>query len=307
MPVRNDPVELRHLAHFVAVAEERSFTKGSHRIHLGQSALSVSIKSLEQELGSPLFDRTTHQVELTDAGRALLPEARATLGAAAAARDAVDAVTGGLRGSLKIGIMQSPSVIDLAGLLTRFRRERPNVELQPRPTRGGSAEHVRDVASGALDLAFVSFAGQRHPGVTLTTLATEPILLAVPPGHRFESRASVRMTELAGETFVEAPQGWGTRTVTDRALTKAGVDRIVSVEVADVATIAELVLAGLGLGFIPRSTMIGTQQVTLVPLEPELTWEVSLAVPSARRPTAAARAFEDLVREIWLPPTGAVD
>jgi DNA-binding transcriptional LysR family regulator len=300
-------VELRRLAHFVAVAEESSFTKASQRIHLVQSALSVSIKSLEQELGSLLFDRTTHQVELTDAGKALLPEARATLAAAEAARDAVDAVTGGLRGTLKIGIMQSLAVIDLAALLTRFHRERPNVELRPRPTRGGSAEHVRDVASGAVDLAFVSVAGQRHPGVTLTTLTTEPILLAVPPGHRFESRESVRMSELAGETFVEAPQGWGMRIVTERALTRAGVDRTVSVEVADVATLAELVRAGLGLGFISRSTMVGTKRITLVPLEPQLTWEISLAVPSTRRPSAAARAFADLVREIWLPSAPTTD
>ena len=300
-------MELRRLAHFVAVAEESSFTKASHRIHLGQSALSVSIKSLERELGSLLFDRTTHQVELTDAGKALLPEARATLAAAEAARDAVDAVTGGLRGTLKIGIMQSLSVIDLAALLTRFHRERPDVELRPRPASGGSAEHVRDVASGAVDLAFVSVAGQRVPGVTLTALTTESILLAVPPGHRFESRASVRMSELAGETFVEAPQGWGTRFATERALARAGVDRIVSVEVADVATLAELVRAGLGLGFIPRSIMTGTPRVTLVPLEPELAWEISLAVPSTRRPSAAARAFADLVREIWLPQNAATD
>jgi DNA-binding transcriptional LysR family regulator len=301
-------VELRRLAHFVAVAEEGSFTKASQRIHLVQSALSVSIKSLEQEVGALLFDRTTHRVELTDAGKALLPEARATLAAAEAARDAVDAVTGGLRGTLRIGIMQSLSVIDLAALLTRFHRERPNVELQPRPsTGGGSAEHVRDVVSGAVDLAFVSVAGQLHTGVTLTTLTTEPILLAVPPGHRFESRASVRLGDLAGETFVETPQGWGTRGITERALAKAGVDRIVSVEVADVATIAELVRAGLGLGLIPRSTLMGTERVKLVPLEPALTWEISLAVPSTRRPSAAARAFAELVREIWVPPTAATD
>jgi DNA-binding transcriptional LysR family regulator len=298
-------VELRRLAHFVAVAEERSFTRASQRIHLVQSALSVSIKSLELELGTLLFERTTHQVELTDAGRALLPEARATLAAAEAARDAVDAVAGGLRGTLKIGIMQSLSVIDLAALLTRFRRERPDVELQPRPRAGGSAEHIRDVASGAVDLAFVSVADRRQPGVTLTTLTSEPILLAVPPGHRFESRASVRMSELAGETFVEAPQGWGTRVITERALAKAGVERIVSVEVADIATLTELVRAGLGLGFVPRSTLIDTQRVGLVPLEPELTWEISLAVPSTRRLSAAARAFGDLVLETWLPPAEA--
>ena len=79
-------MELRHLENFVAVAEERSFTRAASREHLVQSALSVSIQSLEKELAARLFERSTHQVALTDAGQALLPEARRTLEAAAAAR-----------------------------------------------------------------------------------------------------------------------------------------------------------------------------------------------------------------------------
>ena len=68
-------MELRHLEHFVAVAEERSFTRAASRIHLVQSALSVSVQTLERELDTRLFERTTHQVELTDAGRDKLADA----------------------------------------------------------------------------------------------------------------------------------------------------------------------------------------------------------------------------------------
>ena len=289
-------MELRRLEHFVAVAEEQSFTRASRRIHLVQSALSVSIKALEAELGAALFERTTHQVELTDAGIALLPEARATLAAAQAAKDAVDAVVGGLRGTLHIGIMQSVTAFDLAALLVQFHRERPGVELKPRPTRGGTMALIRDVASGELDLAFVSIPSRKHPGVTLTPLIAEPILLAVPPGHRLESREVVSLQDVSGETFVEVPLGWGTRLRTDQALAQAGVERVVDVEVADLSTVAELVRAGFGLGFLPESTLIGGNRVKLIPLEPALVWEVSLAVPSARRPSAAALAFLDLVR-----------
>jgi DNA-binding transcriptional LysR family regulator len=292
-------VELRRLEHFVAVAEEMSFTRASQRLHLVQSALSVSIKSLETELGTLLFDRTTHRVELTDAGNVLLPEARATLAAAQAARDAVDAVTGGMRGTLRIGIMQSLSAIDLAALLTRFRRDQPNVELRPQATWGGSAELVRDVASGVLDFAFVSIPGHRHPGVTLSPLADEPLLLALPPGHRLESRDSVAMSELADETFVEVPEGWGTRLLTERELGKAGVHRFISVEIGDLTTLTELVRAGLGLGFIPQSTAGVARDIRLVSLDPPLRWEISLAVPTSRRVSAAAAAFIALVHQTW--------
>jgi len=106
-------VELRHLEHFVAVAEERSFTRAASRVHLVQSALSVSVQSLERELDTRLFERTTHQVALTDAGQALLPEARRTLGAAAAARSAVTDANEGMRGTLRLGLMQSLTLVDV--------------------------------------------------------------------------------------------------------------------------------------------------------------------------------------------------
>jgi DNA-binding transcriptional LysR family regulator len=288
-------MELRTLAHFIAVADERSFTRASQRVHIVQSALSASIKALERELGTLLFNRSTHGIELTDAGRALVDEARMTLAAAQAARDAVDAVTGGIRGRIDIGIMQSLSIIDLAAIITRFRQEHPDVELRPRPTSGGSAELERDLVSGRLDLAFVSLPASPHPELALTQLASEPILLAVPAGHRLESQATVSLDELAGETFVEAPEGWGTRRITDRALAGAGVERQISVEVADLWTLVELVRAGLGLGFVPASAVGAAERVRLVPLAPQLTWDISLAVPSSRRSSAAARAFVELV------------
>ena len=77
-------MELRHLEYFVAVAEELSFTRASRRLHVVQSGVSSAIQGLERELGATLFDRNRHRVTLTEAGLALLPEARATLAAVAA-------------------------------------------------------------------------------------------------------------------------------------------------------------------------------------------------------------------------------
>ena len=100
-------MELRQLATFVAVAEEGSFTRAADRLHVVQSAVSAGVRNLERQLGTRLFDRSTHRVERTDSGRALLPEARATLAAAQAARDAVDEARGGLRGTVVLGTMQA--------------------------------------------------------------------------------------------------------------------------------------------------------------------------------------------------------
>src|ERR1700756_3209161 len=101
-------MELRHLEYFVAVAEELSFTRAAQRLHVVQSGVSSAIAVLERELGATLFDRDRHAVALTEAGRALLPEARATLAAARAAADAVAETTAGVRGTLAGGTMLLP-------------------------------------------------------------------------------------------------------------------------------------------------------------------------------------------------------
>src|SRR4051812_49822701 len=128
-------MELRHLATFTAVAEEGSFTRAAARLHIVQSAVSAGVRALERELGAALFDRTTHRVQLTDAGSALLPEARATLAAARAAREAVDAVRGGLRGTVTLGIMQAGAsgAIDIAAPLAALPPHHPHVELHAPP------------------------------------------------------------------------------------------------------------------------------------------------------------------------------
>ena len=133
-------MELRHLATFVAVAEEGSFTRASSRLHVVQSAVSAGVRTLERELGAALFDRTTHRVELTDAGVALLPEARATLVAARAAREAVDAVRGGLRGTVTLGIMQTGAA---GAQRRRIKNQRSQIE--PRRRRNGDSSAVKRI------------------------------------------------------------------------------------------------------------------------------------------------------------------
>jgi DNA-binding transcriptional LysR family regulator len=136
-------MELRHLEYFVAVAEELSFTRASRRLHVVQSGVSSSIQGLERELAAVLFDRDRHRVALTDAGHALLPEARATLAAAQAARDAVGEARGGLRGTVTVGTMQSTGQLDVPGLLGRFHTTHPGVAVRLRLAAAGSAGLAR--------------------------------------------------------------------------------------------------------------------------------------------------------------------
>src|ERR1700745_2978173 len=97
-------MELRHLRYFVAIAEERSFTRASARLWVAQPGLSTQIRRLETELGVRLFERHTRGVDLTDAGRLFLERARAALAAADLARSVGGDLEAGLVGRLRIGI-----------------------------------------------------------------------------------------------------------------------------------------------------------------------------------------------------------
>ncbi len=286
-------VELRQLATFVAVAEEASFTRAAHRLHVVQSAVSSGVRSLERQLGAALFTRTTHRVELTDAGRALLPEARATLAAAAAAREAVDQVRGGLRGTVRLGILQAPVMrpVHVPRVLATFRAQHPGVAVEVRHA-GGSTMAAEQLREGRLDLAFIALVPRAAPGLTLTPLWREPFRLALPADHRLSGASSVELADLTQEAFAELPAGWGTRLATDRAFAAAGVRRTITYEVNDTATVVEFVRHGLAVTLMPASVVEDLPDVTAVPVAaPDLAFEIAIAVAADRRRSAATEAL----------------
>jgi DNA-binding transcriptional LysR family regulator len=283
---------------FVAVAEEGSFTRASDRLHVVQSTVSAGVRSLERELGVALFDRTTHRVELTDAGLALLPEARSTLAAAAGAREAVDQVRGGLRGTVVLGTMQAQAMraINVPGLLSGFRAEHPEVEVKIRHA-GGSTQMAAEVRDGRLDLAFVAVPGHRWTGLELTPIAREPIKLGVPAGHPLATRSWVDLETVSRLTLVDLPEGWGTRSSIDRAFAAAGVHRTVTYEVNDTATMVDFIRHGLAIGLLPRSLVETIEGIAFVPIRdhpPQ--FQTAIAIPANRLLAAATRAMLETIK-----------
>ena len=288
----NAVMELRHLEYFVAVAEELSFTRAARRLHVVQSGVSSAIQSLERELRAELFDRDRHRVALTDAGEALLPEARAALAAAQAAVDAVGEARGGLRGTVTMGTMLSTGPLDLPELLGRFHATHPEVVVRLRLAAAGSAGLAREVISGSLDLALASLPGQPPAGLTVRPVSEEPLLLACSRAHPLAAHSAAELQQLAGEAFIDFPPGWGNRTVVDRAFAAAGLDRQVPFEVADFAAAAGLIRTGLGIAFLPASVATALDDLAVIEISGvALMWAVSVATPAHRRMSAAARAF----------------
>lgn len=279
-------MELRQLEHFVAVAQECHFTRAAQRLHIAQSGLSASIRSLERELGATLFLRSTRQVQLTAAGQALLVEALRALSASNAAKEAVAAVQGLLRGSLSIGSLQCLHAVHLPTLLAGFLGEHPGLEIRLR--QGGSDELVEQVRTGRLDIAFVSRPNRDPENVVVRPLDSEALVFACAPGHPAAARSGVKLPDLMDEQFVDFPPGWGTRDLADRVLAAAGVERHVSLEVTDVHSLLDLVACGLGVALVPSSFSVKTDQVRFIGLDGEVpAWETVSVTADPPSPAAA--------------------
>ncbi|MEV8377605.1 LysR family transcriptional regulator [Kribbella sp. NPDC056861] len=289
-------MDSRQLEYFVAVAEELSFTRAAQRLFTVQSTVSAAIRALETDLKTTLFDRSTRQVQLSDAGEALLPEAKAALEALDRARAVVEEASTGLRGNVRIGTMTRLSLIDLASLLGSFYQRYPLVEVQVTTSPTGSSGLADDVRHGRLDVALVGLSRAEMTGLEPRELATVQFAVLVPAAHRLASAASVRLEDLAGERFVDMLRGFGNRTTVDRAFDVAGLPRRVQVEVPDLTTVPDYVRAGLGVAVVPDMELENLPGVVRLPLAGvELTWTLSAITLSGKRPSRAVTALLDLM------------
>jgi len=188
--------ELRHLRYFVAVAEELNFSRAAERLHMAQPPLSVAIRQLEQELGTSLFERTSREVRLTEAGLALLDGARRTLAEADAAVAAARRAATGEVGSLCIGYNWSARFDTLPALGRAFKRTHPDVELLAEEMRPN--QMARALRAGAIDVALALYP-EVVAGLTYQTIRREPIVALLSAAHPLARQDAVRLEALAGE------------------------------------------------------------------------------------------------------------
>jgi DNA-binding transcriptional LysR family regulator len=290
-----EAMELRHLRHFVALAEERSFTRAAARELIVQSGLSTSIRALEKDVGALLFVRGTRPVRLTAEGTALLPAARHALDAATAAQQAVQDAHGVLSGQLRIGTLQTGGhTLPFNAWLSEFMLGHPGVDVVVHHLP--ALQMLDLVTDGRLDCALVSLISEQVAGLEVIPLHAEPLMLACAPGHPFAERASVELADLAAERFIETPPQWTVRTVVDTAFRAAGMDRRICCEVGEWTLLLDLVAAGAGVALVP-DRLTFPAGIRLVPLAGvELVSRVDLVLPLGHAVSPAARRFAELVR-----------
>ncbi|MFI7462005.1 LysR substrate-binding domain-containing protein [Nonomuraea sp. NPDC049646] len=244
-------MELRQLEYFVAVAEERSFTRAAERMHISQSGVSAQIRQLERELGAELFDRSARVATLTVAGKAALEHARAALAAAGAVGQAVGEVTDLIRGTLTVGMVLGCTITPLFDALAAFRRAHPGVELTM--LEDNSDKLVEGVRGGALDLALIGAANAVPEGLESLTIVSERLVAAVPPEHPLAGRGRLTLRDLGEHAIVCMPRGTGLRAVFDEACAAQGVRPAIALQAGAADAIAGLAVRGLGVAILSES------------------------------------------------------
>ena len=193
-------MELRHLRYFVAVAEEMSFTRAARRLHIAQPPLSQQIRDLEEELGLLLFDRGGRTIALTQAGREILPEARAILESATELQRKATLRARGDVGSLTIGVISSMAVQKFATMLRDFQKINPGirVSLIDHP----STRQMDELASGGIDVGFLIPPEKPPRTIAFRRIRKAPMKLAAPSDHPLAKKPRVEWRDLADEPLI---------------------------------------------------------------------------------------------------------
>jgi DNA-binding transcriptional LysR family regulator len=284
---------------FVAVAEERHFGAAARRLHLVQSSVSAAVARLERELGARLLERSPRSVALTEAGVAVLPEARRLLAAADRMRVAASGEAG-LTGLVRFGTFSSLPVLDLPRQLAEFAAAHPGVDVRLSTSPSGSTGLAADLRAGRLDVALVALPPDLVEGLALLPLAEHDFAVLLREDHALAGRSTIALADLAAEAFVDSPAGFGHRVFSDRAFAAAGVARTVRTELADLPSLGAFVAAGLGVAVVPTALVDPQDGVVVVPLDEPFTWTVALA--TRPEPAPAVAAFSRLALALFAPP-----
>ncbi len=245
-------VELRHLALFVAVAEELHFGRAAARVHMAQSPLSRQIRLLERDLGEVLFERSTRAVRLTPAGEALLEPARRVLAEAAVARRAVRAAGQGEIGRVTVGFAGASGYDAVPRLTRAVTAELPGIELVLLG-QTYSGEALARLDEGTLDLGFVAMPVRE--GISARVVRIERLVVALPDAHPLAERDVVDLTDLASEPFITFPasRGSAVRDAAVQACVRAGFTPLITQEASDAYNLLTLVGAGVGVAIMVES------------------------------------------------------
>jgi DNA-binding transcriptional LysR family regulator len=297
-------MELRHLRYFIAVAEEGHITRAAERLGTQQPPLSQLIKAIERELDVQLFRRKPRGVELTDAGRALLTDARAILSLVDHAIEATRRTARGEQGRICVGVTPTGSFHPFVPQVIRAFREAFRLVSLTLEEQVSSelTEHLRNER---IDVAFIRTPATDPAGLAFNLLLEEAVVVALPSGHKLAGSnsgdAMLSWKQLASETFIIPGRRYGLalHDATIAACLAAGFSPRMGPEAQRLASTINLVASGLGVSIVPASMQrMRLDGVTYRRLKSGPTQPKSPLILASRRgdPSPVVQQFLNLAR-----------
>ena len=295
-------INLNHLHYFYEVARHGSFTRAARELLVSQSALSVQIRALETSLGARLFDRRSAGVVLTDAGQRAFAVAERIFAD-------VDQLISDFRqsdrvlaGAVSVGTVNSIGIYVLPEILTAYRAKYPDVRIH---IDFRESERVMDqLIQGKTDLAVVPWE-RSYPDLNALPLTRQKLFIVAPPGHPLTHAAQVSPRDLEAHPFVGYHEGMHTRAMIDALFKRMAISVRYVVESTNAATIKHMVMAGMGLGFLPEMAVaseIRRGQLIRLDVPPlMMSQDVTLYLRKNRTLSRAAVGFVEFVQEYFKP------
>jgi len=287
-------MELLQLQYFLEVARLEHVTEAARSLHVTQSSLSKTIQRLEEDLGVPLFDRTGRKLRLNEFGTRFLRRAERALFELEQGKQEISDLCSPEYGTLELAVTTAST---LPNILGAFRKKRPHVQFHVQMLT--TQEMATRLHRGEVDFCLSSPPIQGDD-IECQIVLYDPILVAVPKGHRLADRSSVSLSELSEEWFVGVKRGYGTRDLVDAECQSAGFVPQYVYEGDEPARLSALVEAGIGIAFIPSSARNSREQITYLQVENhELLREIALIWHKSRYLSRTAQEFRELVIEYF--------
>ncbi|CAN7440017.1 LysR family transcriptional regulator [Paenibacillus sp. LjRoot56] len=288
-------MELLQLQYFITVARLEHMTEAAQSLHVTQSSLSKTIQRLEEDLGVPLFDRIGRKLRLNEFGSRFLQRAERALFELEQGKQELSDLSSPEHGALELAVTAAST---LPNILRAFRKKQPHLQFHVQML--STQEMVTLLHRGEVDFCLSSPPVQGDD-IECQIVCMDPILLAVPLGHRLAGRTSVSLSELRNESFVGVKKGYGTRDLVDSICNSVGFEPKYVYEGNEPARLSALVEAEIGIAFLPSSARNSREQIAYLHIEDhELVREIALIWHKSRYISRAAQEFREVVVAYFL-------
>lgn len=298
-------MDLSQLEAFVAVAQERGFTRAAERLHRTQPAVSQAVRRLESAVGTPLFDRSSKDGTMTDAGRVLYEYAQQMLNLRRDAHGAIQELGNLQRGKVTISANEY-TVMFLLPILGAYRARHPHIKVEVK--RSFASQIPSEVLGRDVEMGLVTFR-PAHPGLTAVAIASDELALIVTPTHPLAGRTEISVRDLGVESFLAHNVRSPYREKVIQTFERLRTPLNIVMELPTLDAIKRLVAQGLGVALMPRlAAQTEVQRGELAALavrEMRLDRKVFLVYRNGSKLSHAAKAFLTCAREVRGPERSA--